>query len=381
MKEFLFSLVLSVLVSMPALSTTIELKSLNKKIKDFQQVKLYFRNVVARNVSSVDIVLTLNHKDAGDLEITLVSPKGKKFVLARNLQKRDRNFKLFFTEDSPELKGILGIEGDGEWNIFIKDLKENSDGRVLYAFFRVDEDESQVFIDNSILLTSVECSEKWETYLDSVTLDKRYQKLEGYCGDDFKRRLRNIISARHFKTSYRAARQFMFSKLDNVTGEVCGVYTNECLRTKGIPNNTKMNCEHTWPKSKGASGGMAKYDLHHLFPTKSDINSIRSSYPFCEVISKETGRAGSSLGRDRQNSRCFEPKDNHKGDVARSMFYFSIRYSLKIDTVQEAYFHKWSLQDPVNEHEFQRDLLIETFQGNRNPFVIHPGLTQFVLDF
>ncbi len=232
-------------------------------------------------------------------------------------------------------------------------------------------------------LSSQECHNRWEDFLQEHQLEREFQKLKFKCDDDFKSTLYRLIKAHHKKTGYREARYYMFTTLDNIRGEVCGVYTHECIYTDHIPSSNEMNCEHTWPKSRGASKGMAKYDLHHLFPTKSDINSTRSSYPFCELSSRERGRNGSYLGHSAKNShiRCFEPRDDHKGDVARAMFYFSIRYQMRIDRDQEFYFRKWMNEDRVSAYEAKRNKLIKDFQGNINPFIVHPEFIHFVQDF
>jgi endonuclease I len=230
---------------------------------------------------------------------------------------------------------------------------------------------------------SLDCGTRWDNYLAHHSLERRFQKLRNKCNEEFITTLNNIIKAHHKKTGYREARQYMFSHLDNVNGEVCGVYTQECIYTDHIPSSRVMNCEHSWPKSRGAAKGMAKYDLHHLYPTKSDINSMRSSYPFCELKNRENGRHGSYLGKSIRNNRtrCFEPRDEHKGDLARAMFYFSVRYKMHIDSDQEFFFRKWNRQDPIDDHEKKRDLLIKDFQGNQNPFITHPQFINFIDNF
>lgn len=230
---------------------------------------------------------------------------------------------------------------------------------------------------------STDCTTKWDNYLANNDLQPQYKRLKYLCGEDFKIMLNKLVRANHKKTGYREARDYMFSELDNVNGEVCGVYTQECIYTDSIPNGTVMNCEHTWPKSKGARDGMGLYDLHHLFPTKSDINSTRSSYSFCEIATTEKGRHGSFLGKSTSNSRlrCFEPRDDHKGDVARAMFYFSIRYDMRIDFGEESFLRKWHSEDQVTKTERLRDINIQKFQGNQNPFIVHPEIVQFVQDF
>jgi endonuclease I len=181
--------------------------------------------------------------------------------------------------------------------------------------------------------------------------------------------------------NYREAREFLFSRLDNHSGTVCSVYVKRCLRTVGIPDHRVMNTEHSWPQSRGATG-IAKSDLHHLFPSDARVNSRRSSYPYCEVKNASWFERGSALGFSRLSGRlCFEPRDNVKGDVARALFYFAVRYDYSISEEQEYFLRLWHEADPVDELEKERNELIIEFQNNTNPFVDEPSLVSLINDF
>lgn len=141
-----------------------------------------------------------------------------------------------------------------------------------------------------------------------------------------------------------------------------------------------MNVEHSWPQSHGARG-TAKSDLHHLFPTTSSINSTRSNFPFCEVTQVKWAGEGSKMGKDVNGTTCFEPPAQHKGDLARAMFYFAIRYDFHIDEAQEKVLRKWSHEDPVDSFELERHKRIVDFQHNINVFVENPELIDDIADF
>ena len=152
-----------------------------------------------------------------------------------------------------------------------------------------------------------------------------------------------------------------------------------------IPNANILNTEHTWPQSKFAGGEREtkKSDLHHLFPSDNDLNSVRGNASFGEVTqSLETLKCPQSkIGRAANQSLVFEPPNSHKGNVARALFYFSIRYNLRIDFAQEADLKQWHQLDPVDTAEIQRNDSIQQFQGNRNPFIDHPELVAMIGDF
>ena len=175
---------------------------------------------------------------------------------------------------------------------------------------------------------------------------------------DLKEDLHQQTKAGHRSFSYREARQKLFNELHLEKDErgyyVVGVY---CLDKNypfngehpgnRIPDASIINTEHTWPQSKFSISfpkGVQKTDLHHLFPTLSRINSERGNFPFAEVnsernLSCDESESGSpAIGG---NGTYFEPPASHKGNVARAMFYFSIRYQMPIDSIQEHYFRKW----------------------------------------
>lgn len=196
-----------------------------------------------------------------------------------------------------------------------------------------------------------------------------------------KSELRTLVSHNHDSLGYDRAKETIFKKIDNREGEVCCVYSNaKCLRVSSVPNHKVMNVEHTWPQSHGARG-TAKSDLHHLFPTTSQINSTRSNFPFCEVTQVKWEGDGSKMGKNANGTICFEPPEHHKGDVARAMFYFAIRYSYEIDSDQEKVLRKWNRIDPVDTDELERHQLIVRYQRNINVFIENPELIDDISDF
>lgn len=210
---------------------------------------------------------------------------------------------------------------------------------------------------------------------------KDYSYLENSQGRDVKDELRVIMSKNHRKLSYKEAKSLMFSRIDNDNGEVCCVYSEQyCLRTSKTPNHTKMNAEHTWPQSKGATG-IAKSDLHHLFPTVSQINSARSNYPFCEVSRVKWQQNGSKVGYNSRGTLCFEPPTEHKGNVARAMFYFSVRYNHSIDSDEEMFLRKWHKESPIDAIELERHSNVVKHQNNENVFITNPELVDLVTNF
>lgn len=185
----------------------------------------------------------------------------------------------------------------------------------------------------------------------------------------------NRICAVQVPIDYQAAQEVVFTQIDNHAGEVECVYTGKHIKTTVEPDAKIMNIEHTWPQSKGAKG-IAKSDLHHLYPADSFANCTRSSYCFGNVTSPKWEGGGSKFGGD-----VFEVRPQHRGNVARSMFYFSVRYGIPIGDPEEKALREWNKQDPVDDAEKARCDGIENVQHNRNPFVDHPEFSDKISNF
>jgi deoxyribonuclease-1 len=180
---------------------------------------------------------------------------------------------------------------------------------------------------------------------------------------------------------YTVARTEMFEEIDNEEGVLTCVYTGFTLTSDVTPDATVMNTEHTWPQSLGASVEPMRSDLHHLFPTTANANNARANWPFCEVASTaDWSDGGSSRGEDESGTTCFEPRDEHKGNVARAMFHFAAAHDPTVDPAQEAVFRRWHLEDPVDDPERERNDQAAEFQGSRNPFIDYPDLVQRIAD-
>ena len=187
-------------------------------------------------------------------------------------------------------------------------------------------------------------------------------------------RLHRLVD-NHHSIGYREARYEMFAKHDNFDGYVECVYTGRMVKTEKIPKPSNMNCEHTWPQSQGATG-IARTDMHHLFPTDSKSNSQRGSLPFGPADIPTWSEGGSSRGDD-----SFEVRKVNRGNTARAKFYFSVRYGKRIGSEEEKTLKQWHNEDPVDDAERARNTAIEQTQKNRNPFIDHPEFVGQISDF
>jgi endonuclease I len=159
----------------------------------------------------------------------------------------------------------------------------------------------------------------------------------------------------------------------------------------GSGGNDQWNREHAWPKSHGFpdpdSVLTPSRDLHNLRAVDHDVNIIRAAKDFAaggELIlgMPPTCRVGAS---------SFEPPDDAKGDVARMVFYMDVRYEGDVADEPDLQLEdaagtsgarlgrlselvSWHFLDPPDAFEQRRnDLIYRNWQGNRNPFIDHPG--------
>jgi endonuclease I len=196
-------------------------------------------------------------------------------------------------------------------------------------------------------------------------------------------------------TNYTKSRQLLFGdvylRADNTVKDV---YCEHIITAKDgagknkIPNGSLMNCEHTWPQSKFTNkypAAMQKNDLHHLFPSDTKANTSRGNYPEGYVTNDTLNIPNCKASKrgilSETNALGFEPPDNHKGNVARAFFYFSIRYDLAIPNELENTYRTWHAIDPVDNEEAKANLRIKEIQGNSNPFIEHPELVEQVKSF
>jgi endonuclease I len=181
---------------------------------------------------------------------------------------------------------------------------------------------------------------------------------------------------------YKDSKKFVFNTVDNIQGVVCSAYTPlECKTYDQKSFGFKLNTEHTWPQSKGSKHFPAQGDLHHLYAASKESNSRRQNFPFCRVYQSSWEKQGSKVGLDETFRTCFEPVNEHKGNVARAMFYFSVRYKRNLAPNQEQIFREWNKLDPVDKNERLRNDKIQKIQGNRNPFIDNEYLTEQVTQF
>ncbi|MFU8803269.1 MAG: endonuclease I family protein [Bradymonadaceae bacterium] len=218
----------------------------------------------------------------------------------------------------------------------------------------------------------------WECDPDFNLDYERYDHVEDLGERDLAQGL-YLMVADHFNPGYNAARDYMFETLENQNdGQIECVYTGRRVSPDGTRTPGGFNTEHVWPKSRGADHEPAESDLHHLFPVDAMANNQRADHEFgnvdCESTGCPWGQGGSYRGPSEDDERdpVFEVRPDRRGDIARAIFYFAIRYGIGVWREEESVLRTWHCEDPPDDYERSRNDGVEALQGNRNPFIDRP---------
>lgn len=224
----------------------------------------------------------------------------------------------------------------------------------------------------------------------------------------------NFVTALHDKTNPHTQRFYgdyiskfinLFIARDTINNQrviTCvysgqnAVYTEPFAYTANNFSREHTYC-HSWMPTYTATNttDLPQYsDYHHLFPTnQNDANAIRSNWPLGEVVTVTSTFMGAKFGKDINGRFVYEPKDDHKGDAARAMFYEAIAYNTvdgknwafpnPISTTinygqDQTILKQWNTMDPPSNWEIARNDFIDSLQSNRNPFVDHPEYACYI---
>lgn len=166
-----------------------------------------------------------------------------------------------------------------------------------------------------------------------------------------------------------------------------------------------MNREHSMPKSWWSTvpeTTVAYSDLHNLYPSDANANSAKLNYPLGEangssILPYTIVKVGPNTFPG-YNGTVFEPDDQYKGDFARTYMYMvtcyenyapiwrstgtsSMLYNNTYPTLKPYAVNlllKWNSQDPVSDKEINRNNAVYSSQHNRNPYIDHPELAEFI---
>ena len=229
-----------------------------------------------------------------------------------------------------------------------------------------------------------------------------YASVEGKTGAAFLAALNDIIDDQRV-LGYTSARDSLYAHVDDPDNDdvIVDIYVGRSaagVNSRFTAANANLNTEHSWPQSRGANEDPAMSDLNILFSADATANSQRLNYPFGEIKgnvvwtspevagSTERSRLGYS-GTGTSGQLVFEPRTSKKGDIARAILYFYVRYqpdptasfSLANFNVERPILASWAQADPPDPFERARNNLVYRTQGNRNPFIDRPDFVSQIV--
>lgn len=229
-----------------------------------------------------------------------------------------------------------------------------------------------------------------------------YNSINGLADRDLKDALHSLIYNHTEVKSYTSLPEY-FRTTDRFPGtDYWWDMYSDMEVSMYITFGTYMNREHCFPKSwwGGGTSTPAYVDLFHLYPSEAKANQAKSNYPLGEVVTStfdngvvKVGYATTGQGGGAQ--KVFEPNEEYIGDFARTYFYvvtcyqnltWDSKYMFMLE--QNDYptlkpwaidlLLKWHRADPVSQKEVDRNEAVYGFQGNRNPFIDHPELVEYI---
>lgn len=230
-----------------------------------------------------------------------------------------------------------------------------------------------------------------------------YSSLEGLSGTNLKQAIQNIIAnpnvvrAHNYGDIYDILKvadqnpennnqvwliytESPRSKIDYQTGNsIVGKWNREhiyCQSRGGFTDGTSSTADGilVW-QSTGPDDILAGHaDAHHLRAVDGQENSSRNNRNYGVDYNGPTGSTTHAW----------------KGDVARALFYMAVRYN-GLNVVNGnptenilgqigdlTTLLSWNQLDPSDDFEMNRNNYVYTWQLNRNPFIDHPNLADYI---
>jgi len=160
-----------------------------------------------------------------------------------------------------------------------------------------------------------------------------------------------------------------------------------------VPSSVGLwNREHTFPRSRAGYNSIQAdetADGKNVYWT-TNADSLRHGNSDGHGLRAVDGPENSSRGNQHygEYNGPVGTLGGFKGDVARSVFYLAVRYNgLEIvngfpDITGQLgdllTLLNWHRNDPPDDYEMNRNNIIFDWQKNRNPFIDHPALVEYI---
>lgn len=238
-------------------------------------------------------------------------------------------------------------------------------------------------------------------HLSAAVPSGYYDSLNGKSGSALKAAVKSVAQPEDFVTLSYSTKNIWpaFEKTDvrEIDGRTIwwDMYSNRLVYTDTYSG---LNIEHSVANSWwGGKKNNAYSDLMHLNPSDQVANGQKSNNPLGIVATPSFDNGLVKLGAPKSGTagsatKVFEPADEYKGDFARAYFYIFTVYDDMEWSGDQAMFTssgqlqqwaakmllEWSKADPVDSKEIKRNEEIYKIQHNRNPYIDHPELLDYI---
>lgn len=112
----------------------------------------------------------------------------------------------------------------------------------------------------------------------------------------------------------------------------------------------------------------AEADLFNLVPSIGELNGDRSNYSYAWLPQRPSQYGACPMVVDFKARKAM-PRTTVRGMVARTYFYMSERYAVRLSRQERRLFEAWNKQYPVQTWERQRNQQLACVMGWGNPHV------------
>lgn len=286
--------------------------------------------------------------------------------LVLNVYYDRQNYTVIFMSDGIEIDRDVIVYG--EYVVLPEEITKEG---ATFAYWSTTTNGQTAFDETVLITSNITLYAIWQS---EQTYTGYYQSISNVTDGQLLMSLRQLITTMNLKT-YGEAR-YLLDDTDrdpNNPNNVILVYNRASVSGTWDDGST-WNREHVWPqnylpaKADSNSSINVASDLQNLKPANPSINSSRGNSAFVD-----------GTGVYKLGGGGFYPGDADRGDIARILLYMHVRWGLTINTSTVGDLNlllRWHKQDPVDNFERNRNELIYTYQGNRNPFIDYPDFAE-----
>ena len=134
-----------------------------------------------------------------------------------------------------------------------------------------------------------------------------------------------------------------------------------CVDKNGKSYKGRKCCEKVDKKFR-----IMQADMYNLVPSVGELNGDRSNYSY-GIIDGEARLYGEC--DFEVSGKKAEPKEDIRGDIARTYFYMEETYNIELTNEERQLFIMWDKMDNISQWEKIRAKRIKEIQGNENKFI------------